>query len=84
MDGQPADITNSADDGVYMRGEDVPSDPGQCDVFTESGAKEYVRIVGLCERRYAPFCRQEARLVRTGPVRFSLEPDTIPDFCSGK
>jgi len=49
MDGQPADFTDGTNDGVDMRGQDVPSDPGERHILAECGAKDDVGVIRSSE-----------------------------------
>jgi hypothetical protein len=45
MYSQPANIPDRADDGIYVRAEDVTSDPRQRHVFAKGSSQEDVGII---------------------------------------
>jgi hypothetical protein len=51
---QPANVPDRADDGIYVRDEDVTSDPRQRHVFAKGSSQEDVGIIRLREGKNAP------------------------------
>jgi hypothetical protein len=46
VNGQPANLPDSADDGIHVGDQDITADPGQGYVFPESSAKDDIRVCG--------------------------------------